>query len=36
MTGWEVDPGKWEITQGTRGNAETDPLENVSDQDGEL
>ncbi len=30
MTGWEIDPGKWEITQGTRGNAETDPLENVT------
>ena len=30
MTGWEIDPGKWEITQGTRGNAETDPVENVS------
>jgi hypothetical protein len=30
MTGWEIDPGKWEITQGTRGNAEADPVENVS------
>jgi hypothetical protein len=30
MTGWEIDPGKWEITQGRRGNAETDPVENVS------
>jgi hypothetical protein len=30
MTGWEIDPGKWEITQGTRGNAETDPVANVS------
>jgi hypothetical protein len=30
MTGWEIDPGKWEITQGTRGNADTDPVENVS------
>jgi hypothetical protein len=30
MTGWEIDPGKWEITQGTRGNAETDPVENAS------
>ncbi len=28
MTGWEVDPGKWEITQATRENAETDPLQN--------
>jgi hypothetical protein len=28
-TGWEIDPGKWEIAQGTRGNAETDPVENV-------
>ena len=30
MTGWEIDPGTWEITQGTRGNAETDPVENLS------
>ena len=30
MTGWEINPGKWEITQGTRGNAETDPVENIS------
>ncbi|MGD0095899.1 MAG: LamG-like jellyroll fold domain-containing protein [Terracidiphilus sp.] len=30
MIGWEIDPGKWSITQGTRGNAETDPIENVS------
>jgi hypothetical protein len=30
MIGWEIDPGKWEITQGTRGNAETDPVENLS------
>jgi hypothetical protein len=29
MTGWEIDPGKWQITQGTRGNAETGPVENV-------
>jgi len=30
MTGWEIDPGTWEITQGTRGNAETDPVANLS------
>jgi len=30
MTGWEVDPGKWQITQGTRGNADTDPAQNVT------
>ncbi len=30
MTGWEIDPGKWEIAQGTRGDAETDPVVNVS------
>ncbi len=30
MTGWEIDPGKWEMTQGTRGDAESDPLQNVS------
>jgi hypothetical protein len=29
MTGWEIDPGKWEITQGTRGG-DSDPLENVA------
>ena len=36
MTGWEIDPGKWEITQGTRGDAETDPLQNVSKRTDEL
>ena len=30
MTGWEIDPGKWEIIQGTRGDADTDPPENSS------
>jgi hypothetical protein len=30
MTGWEIDPGKWEIGQGTRGNTDTDPVVNVS------
>jgi hypothetical protein len=29
MTGWEIDPGKWEITQSTRGNSESDPLKNT-------
>jgi hypothetical protein len=29
MTGWEIDPGKWEIAQGTRGNADTDPVVDV-------
>ena len=29
-TGWEIDPGKWEIAQGTRGNAGADSVENVS------
>lgn len=29
MTGWEVDPGRWEITQGTR-EADSDPLQNVT------
>ena len=23
MTGWEVDPGKWEITQGIQGSGTT-------------
>ncbi|MGA2148399.1 MAG: LamG-like jellyroll fold domain-containing protein [Bryobacteraceae bacterium] len=23
MTGWEIDPGKWEMTQGTQGNEES-------------
>jgi hypothetical protein len=30
MIGWEIDPGKWKITQGARGNAESDPVQNVS------
>ncbi len=30
MTGWEIDPGKWEISQSTRGNANTDPLQNTT------
>jgi hypothetical protein len=30
MTGWEINPGKWEITQGTRGNLETDLVKSVS------
>ncbi len=30
MTGWEIDPGKWEILQGTRGGAKSDSLENAS------
>lgn len=30
MTGWEIDPGKWEIVQSTRGNAYTDPLQNTT------
>ena len=37
MTGWEIDPGKWEITQGMQGgcgggSASSD----VSDADGGL
>lgn len=27
MTGWEIDPGKWEITQGTQTDATTGPLQ---------
>jgi hypothetical protein len=27
MTGWEIDPGKWEITQGTQANATTGPIQ---------
>jgi hypothetical protein len=30
MTGWEIDPGKWEITQATRGTADSDPLQDVT------
>jgi Concanavalin A-like lectin/glucanases superfamily len=30
MTGWEIDPGQWQITQSTRGDAETDPLQNTT------
>jgi len=29
MTGWEIDPGKWEITQATQANPESD-LRNLS------
>ena len=36
MTGWEIDPGKWEITQGTRGNAENRSARECHDQNGEL
>ncbi|MGA1982395.1 MAG: LamG domain-containing protein [Acidobacteriaceae bacterium] len=27
MTGWEIDPGKWEITQGTQTDATTGPIQ---------
>ena len=30
MTGWEIDPGKWEITQGTHSKAGTHPAVLVS------
>jgi hypothetical protein len=30
MTGWEVDPGKWEITQGVQGASAGDALRDVS------
>ncbi len=30
MTGWEVDPGKWEITQGVQGASAAAPLSDVS------
>jgi hypothetical protein len=30
MTGWEIDPGKWEITQGTNSKAGTHPAVLVS------
>ena len=30
MTGWEVDPGKWEITQGVQGATADAPLHDVS------
>jgi len=36
MTGWEVDPGKWEITQGTRGNGDGDPVQNSTTRTGEF
>jgi hypothetical protein len=29
MTGWEIDPGKWEITQGVQGAAADAPLQDV-------
>jgi Concanavalin A-like lectin/glucanases superfamily len=30
MTGWEIDPGKWDISQGTRGNGDNDPVQGVT------
>ena len=30
MTGWEIDPGKWEITQSTQGSSADAPLQNIS------
>jgi hypothetical protein len=30
MTGWEIDPGKWEITQGVQGSSADDALRDVS------
>ena len=30
MTGWEIDPGKWEITQGVQGSSATCPLRDAS------
>ena len=30
MTGWEIDPGKWEITQGVQGASAEAPLSDVS------
>jgi len=30
MTGWEIDPGQWEITQGTSDNVDTDRVDNVT------
>jgi hypothetical protein len=30
MTGWEIDPGKWEITQEVQGSSASAPLKDVS------
>lgn len=30
LTGWEIDPGRWEITQGTHAAVESDPLRDVT------
>jgi hypothetical protein len=30
MTGWEIDPGKWEITQGVQGSSADAPLHDVA------
>ncbi|MCU1320722.1 MAG: hypothetical protein JWM43_371 [Acidobacteriaceae bacterium] len=30
MTGWEIDPGKWEIVQGVQGASEATPLTDVT------
>jgi hypothetical protein len=32
MTGWQIDPGKWEITQGTQAGAAADAPQNTSMQ----
>ena len=30
MTGWDIDPGKWEITQGTQSDATTGPIHDAT------
>jgi hypothetical protein len=30
MTGWEIDPGKWQITQGTQTDATTGPIHDAT------
>ena len=30
MTGWEIDPGKWEISQGTQADAATGPVRDAA------
>jgi len=32
MTGWEIDPGKWTITQGTQTDAATGPVHDATSQ----
>ena len=36
MTGWEIDPGKWEITQGVKGASADAPLSDLNTRTAEF